>query len=83
MLWSAFIHLKPKVHNVTTIFAFAFFFFFLYLLIYGQLIGCMVLSLYYLALMWKSIQDPGITPASLFPSVAGTLIVCLLKITQN
>ena len=31
MLWSAFIHLKPKVHNVTTIFAFAFFFFFIFI----------------------------------------------------
>ena len=43
MLWSTFIHLKPKVHNVTTISAFAFFF--LHLLTYEQSIGCMVLSL--------------------------------------
>ena len=42
MLLAAFINLKPKVHNVAAISAFGLLL--LHVFIYGQSIGCMVLS---------------------------------------
>ena len=69
MLLAALIHLKPKVHNVATISAFAFFL--LHIFIYGQSIGCMVLSWYYLVVMWKLVKDSGIILVSLFQSATG------------
>ena len=70
MLLAALFHLKPKVHNVATISAFTLFL--LHVFTHGQSIGCMVLSLYYLMVMWKLIQDPGIILVSLFQSASGT-----------
>ena len=56
--------LKPKVHNVATIFAFAFLL--LQVFIYGQSFRCMFLPWYYSAVLRKLIQDKGRLTQSYF-----------------
>ena len=81
MLLAALFYLKPKAQN------FALFlllhYFLLYRFTYGQSIGCIVHSWYYLAVMRKLIQDPDMILGRLFQSATGTLMVCLLTITQS
>ena len=81
LLWAALIHLNSDVHDVATISAFALFL--SHVFIYGWSICCMILYWYYLPLMGKVIQDPGIILVSHIQSATGTWIVCLLTITQS